>query len=130
MMAIWGAPLDDARNAEHAIQCDLEMADMLEAFRKELDADADVDLGIGIHSGPAVVGLIGAEQRREYGAIGDTVNLGSHIAALANGIARILVSEQAMRLCPEAFDFVPRGLYKVKSRSSEIALYEPKRKTA
>ncbi|HXF18539.1 MAG TPA: CHASE2 domain-containing protein [Burkholderiales bacterium] len=130
MMAIWGAPLDDARNAEHAIQCALEMADMLDVFRKELDADADFDLGIGIHSGPAVVGLIGSEQRREYAAIGDTVILGSQIAGLTNGIARILVSEQAMRLCPDAFSFVPRGLYKIKGTSPELALYEPNRKTA
>ena len=131
IMAIWGAPLDDAKNAEHAIQCALEMADTLEAFRKDLDdPNADFDVGIGIHSGPAVVGLIGSEQRREYTAIGDTVNLASRVEGLTKGVARILVSEDTMRLCPDAFDFVPRGLYKVKGRTQEVALYEPKRKTA
>jgi adenylate cyclase len=131
IMAIWGAPLDDARNAEHAILCALEMADALEAFRKELAGpDADFDVGIGIHSGPAVVGLIGSEQRREYTAIGDTVNLASRIEGLTKGVARILVSEDTMRMCPDAFDFVSHGLYKVKGRSQEVALYEPKRKAA
>ena len=131
IMAIWGAPLDDAKNAEHAIQCALEMADTLEAFRNDLaDPHADFDVGIGIHSGPAVVGLIGSEQRREYTAIGDTVNLASRIEGLTKGVARILVSEDTMRLCPDAFDFVPRGLYKVKGRTQEVALYEPKRKAA
>ena len=131
IMAIWGAPLDDAKHAEHAIQCALEMADTLDAFRKELDDhDADFDVGIGIHSGPAVVGLIGSEQRREYTAIGDTVNLASRIEGLTKGVARILVSEDTMRLCPDAFDFVPRGLYKVKGRTQEVALFEPKRKSA
>jgi adenylate cyclase len=129
IMAIWGAPLDDAKNAEHAIQCALEMADTLETFRKDLaDPNADFDVGIGIHSGPAVVGLIGSEQRREYTAIGDTVNLASRIEGLTKSVARILVSEDTMRLCPDAFDFVPRGLYKVKGRTQEVALYEPKRK--
>jgi adenylate cyclase len=131
IMAIWGAPLDDAKHAEHAIQCALEMADTLDAFRKDLDdSDADFDVGIGIHSGPAVVGLIGSEQRREYTAIGDTVNLASRIEGLTKGVARILVSEDTMRLCPDAFDFVPRGLYKVKGRTQEVALFEPKRKAA
>jgi adenylate cyclase len=131
IMAIWGAPLDDAKNAEHAIQCALEMADTLDAFRKDLaDPNADFDVGIGIHSGPAVVGLIGSEQRREYTAIGDTVNLASRVEGLTKGVARILVSEDTMRLCPDAFDFVPRGLYKVKGRTQEVALFEPKRKSA
>ncbi len=131
IMAIWGAPLDDANHAEHAIQCALEMADTLDAFRKDLaDPDADFDVGIGIHSGPAVVGLIGSEQRREYTAIGDTVNLASRVEGLTKGVARILVSEDTMRLCPDAFDFVPRGLYKVKGRTQDVALFEPKRKSA
>ncbi|MEO8007391.1 MAG: adenylate/guanylate cyclase domain-containing protein [Betaproteobacteria bacterium] len=131
IMAIWGAPLDDAKNAEHAIQCALEMSDTLAALHKDLaNPNADFDVGIGIHSGPAVVGLIGSEQRREYAAIGDTVNLASRIEGLTKGVARILVSEDTMRLCPGAFDFVPRGLYKVKGRTQDVALYEPKRKTA
>ncbi|HEX4985246.1 MAG TPA: adenylate/guanylate cyclase domain-containing protein [Burkholderiales bacterium] len=131
IMAIWGAPLDDPQQAEHAIGCALEMADTLEAFRRELaDPNADFDVGIGIHSGPAVVGLIGSEQRREYTAIGDTVNVASRIEGLTKGVARILVSEDTMRLCPEAFDFIPRGLYKMKGRTQEIQLFEPRRKTA
>lgn len=128
IMAIWGAPLDDARHAEHAVGCALDMADELEAFKKELGAAGeDFDAGIGIHSGPAVVGLIGSEQRREYTAIGDTVNLASRIETSTKGVARILVSEDTMRLCGEAFDFIPRGLYKMKGRAQEVELFEPKR---
>ncbi len=135
IMAIWGAPLDDAKHAENAIHCALEMADTLQAFKNDLrknvgELSSDFDVGIGIHSGPAVVGLIGSEQRREYTAIGDTVNLASRIEGLTKGVARILVSEETVKLCPDAFDFVPRGLYKVKGRSQDVQLFEPKRKTA
>jgi adenylate cyclase len=129
IMAIWGAPLDNARHAEHAVRCALDMTDALEAFKKELGAAGQgFDVGIGIHSGPAVVGLIGSNQRREYTAIGDTVNLASRIESSTKGVARILVSEDTMRLCGEAFDFIPRGLYKMKGRAQEVELFEPNRK--
>jgi len=131
IMAVWGAPLDDAQHAEHAVRCALEMSQTLEAFKRELgeEAGALFDVGIGVHSGQAVVGLIGSEQRREYTAVGDTVNVASRIEGLTKGVSRILVSEQTRQRCEQVFDFVPHGLYKVKGRAQEIALFEPRHKT-
>ena len=131
IMALWGAPLDDAQHARHAVGCALDMADTLQAFKRELGAaDESFDVGIGIHSGPAVVGLIGSDRRREYTAIGDTVNLASRIEGLTKGAKRrILVSRDTMLACREAFDFVPAGSYKVKGRAQEVELFEPRRKT-
>ncbi len=129
IMACWGAPIDDADQAQHAVAAALEMASALETFRAELGASgADFDVGIGIHSGPAVVGLIGSEARREYTAIGDTVNLASRIEGLTKGVARILVSEDTARKCRGAFDFTGRGHYKVKGRTAEVQLFEPREK--
>ncbi|MGH8629524.1 MAG: adenylate/guanylate cyclase domain-containing protein, partial [Burkholderiales bacterium] len=129
IMAVWGAPLDDPKHAENAVRCALEMSDALDAFKRELGRmGKDFDAGIGINSGPAVVGLIGSEQRREYTSIGDTVNLASRIEGLTKGVARILVSEDTRMLCTEAFDFEPRGLYKVRGRAREVALFEPRRR--
>ena len=131
IMALWGAPLDDAQHARHAVGCALDMADTLQAFKRELGAaDESFDVGIGIHSGPAVVGLIGSDRRREYTAIGDTVNLASRIEGLTKDAKRrILVSRDTMLACREAFDFVPAGSYKVKGRAQEVELFEPRRKT-
>ena len=130
IMAVWGAPLDDPKHAENAVRCALEMSDALDAFRRELGTlGRDFDAGIGINSGLAVVGLIGSQQRREYTSIGDTVNLASRIEGLTKGVARILVSEDTRALCGDAFDFEPRGLYKVKGRAREVALFEPRRKS-
>ncbi|HEY5897724.1 MAG TPA: adenylate/guanylate cyclase domain-containing protein [Burkholderiales bacterium] len=132
IMALWGAPLDDADHARHAVACALEMADTLQAFKRELGAaDTGFDVGIGIHTGPAVVGLIGSERRREYTAIGDTVNLASRIEGLTKDAKRrILVSRETMSRCGEdsGFDFVPAGSYKVKGRAQEVELFEPLRK--
>lgn len=131
IMACWGAPIDDPDHAQHAVAAAIEMADTLQAFKRELgEADADFDVGIGIHSGPAVVGLIGSDARREYTAIGDTVNLASRIEGLTKGVARILVSEETMRRCGNAFGFADRGSFPVKGRAQGVRLFEPSRKTS
>lgn len=126
IMAFWGAPLDDAEHALHAVQAAQEMAEVLQQFKRELgDLEADFDVGIGLHSGPAVVGLIGSEQRKEYTAIGDTVNLASRIEGLTKGISRILVSRETMLLCRDKLDFQALGSYKVKGREQEVELFAP-----
>ena len=129
IMAFWGAPLDDDQHARHAVAAALEMAEVLQHFKREIGAEGlAFDVGIGIHSGPAVVGLIGSEQRREYTAIGDTVNLASRIEGLTKGVSRILVSRETMELCGDAFDFRPHGSYKVKGRGREVELFAPANK--
>ena len=127
IMAFWGAPLEDPDHAQHAVACALDMADTLLAFRAELGGDFDV--GIGVHSGPAVVGLIGSEKRREYTAIGDTVNLASRIEGLTKEAGRrILVSRETMQRCAGAFDFVSCGNFQAKGRAQAVELFEPRRK--
>jgi adenylate cyclase len=131
IMAMWGAPLDDPGHARHAVACALDMADTLQTFKRELGAEhTDFDVGIGLHSGPAVVGLMGSQTRRiEYTAIGDTVNLASRIEGLTKDAQRrILVSRDTMEQCADAFDFEHAGSYKVKGRAQEVELFEPRRK--
>jgi adenylate cyclase len=130
IMALWGAPLDDPQHARHAVACALDMADALLAFRAELgEAGAGFDVGIGLHSGPAVVGLIGSETRREFTSIGDTVNLASRIEGLTKEAGRrILVSRETMERCGGAFDFVSCGTFQAKGRAQPVELFEPRRK--
>ena len=147
MMALWGAPLDDPRHAEHAVACALDMHDALVAFRRELPPElASFDIGIGIHSGTAIVGLIGPDSRPEYTAVGDTVNVASRIEGLTATLARpavadganaeddenrcrILVSEETRRRAADApIDFVFSGRVKVKGRSEEVDIFQPRRR--
>ncbi len=130
IMALWGAPLDDPQHAKNAVACALDMADTLQEFKRELGAaNLDFDVGIGLHSGPAVVGLIGSDKRREYTAIGDTVNLASRIEGLTKDAKRrILVSRDTMQRCGDSFDFVSCGTFPVKGRAQPVELFEPRRK--
>jgi adenylate cyclase len=132
IMAFWGAPLEDERHAEHAVAAALEMERVLLEFRRELgEAGGEFDVGIGIHTGPAVVGFIGAEQKLDYTAIGDSVNLASRIEGLTKDAhSRILVSRETMAACHNAFAFSSRGSYKVKGRTQEVELFQPGAKSA
>jgi len=130
IMAFWGAPVDDPDQAIHAVEAALQMCDTLEDFRRDLGPEgAAFDVGIGIHTGPAVVGFLGSRNRLDYTAIGDTVNLASRIEGQTKGVARVLVSADTRELCGDAFEFVDRGFYKVKGRTQEVRLLEPRRKT-
>jgi len=122
------APLDDPGHAEHAVAAALEMERVLLAFKRELSGAAgDFDVGIGIHSGSAVVGFIGARQKLDYTAIGDAVNLASRIEGLTKDAhSRILVSRETADACNNAFKFTSRGSYKVKGRTQEVELFEPR----
>jgi len=113
------------------VACALDMADTLQAFKRELGAEhSGFDVGIGIHSGPAVVGLMGSQKRLEYTAIGDTVNLASRIEGLTKDARRrILVSKDTAERCAGAFDFVSCGTFSVKGRTQPVELFEPRRKT-
>jgi adenylate cyclase len=129
IMAFWGAPADDLHHARHAVEAALAMVDTLEQFRRDLgEQGKDFDVGIGIHSGPAVVGFIGSQDRLDYTAIGDTVNLASRIEGATKGKARILVSEDTRRACGDAFDFIDHGEVHVKGREQGVRLYEPVRR--
>lgn len=134
IMAFWGAPTHQANHALLAVAAALEMEQRLEQFRLEAGAlGRDLDIGIGVHSGNAVVGFIGAKNRQDYTAIGDTVNLSSRIEGLTKGVARILVSEDTKALCEQAgencpFEFKDMGSHSVKGRAEAVRLYEPGKK--
>lgn len=129
VMAFWGAPVDDGQQARHAVEAALDMADALMAFKADLGKqDENFDVGIGIHTGPGVVGFIGSHNRLDYTAIGDTVNLASRIEGQTKGVARILVSDDTRAQCSDSFDFTDHGFYKVKGRTQEVRLFEPRRK--
>jgi adenylate cyclase len=128
IMAFWGAPQDNPNQAVDAVNAALEMIDNVERYQRDFD-HPDFDIGIGLHTGPAVVGMVGTSKRYDYTAIGDTVNLASRIEGLTKGRARLLVSAATMQACGDAFDFIPHGDFQVKGRVEPVTLFEPRRKT-
>lgn len=133
VMAFWNAPTESPDHARRAVHAALDMLVALDDFKRELaergEGLGEFDIGIGLHTGPAVVGFLGSDSRMEYTAIGDTVNLGSRIEGTTKGVARVLVSNSTRDACAGAAElrFTHRGQFKVKGREQPVDLYEPER---
>ena len=86
-MAFWGAPLPQEDSIYKAVKTAFDMIERSEALQKELEEKfgRTVSFGVGVHYGPAVVGNIGAPNRMDYTAIGDTVNTAARLEANAPG---------------------------------------------
>jgi adenylate cyclase len=122
MMVLFGAPKDDPY---HAVKTAIEMQSELRCLAEKWKAEGVViRSGVGINSGPAVVGNIGSSRRMDYTAIGDTVNLASRLESATKDLGvGILVSEYTYVALKGTFRFKEMGSIRVKGRTEPIQTY-------
>ena len=125
MMVIFGAPEDDPYQEEHALRTALEMQRELRKLASKWESEGIlIRAGIGINSGPAVVGNIGSSRRMEYTAIGDTVNLASRLESATKELGvPILISEYTYNAVRGSFQMRQMGPVKVRGRSEPVLTY-------
>ena len=97
VMVIFGAPVENPEHPENAVRCAIEIHEKVKDLRVKWVLEKnkpDINIGIGISTGEAFVGNIGAAERFEYSAIGNTVNVASRLESF-NKIYKtsILISE-------------------------------------
>lgn len=105
LMAQWGAPLPDERHALLAVQTCLDMQSRINTLTQQLRAQGEVwfEARLTLHSGPVLVGAVGAEQRLEFTIIGDTVNVTSRLQETAKAMnCDFLISETTRDFLDEA----------------------------
>jgi adenylate cyclase len=128
LMAFWGAPLAQPDHADRALQAAINMLGRLDECNAERAKQGlkPFAIGIGIHSGTAVVGNIGHEDRLDYTAIGDTVNTAARLEAATKEVGSVLVFSDRtysellptrQRLCRSAGDVT------VKGKAEPISVY-------
>ncbi len=95
VLAVFGSPDPDDNQWEHAVQAALEMQAAIRALEEgPWKGLPPFRVGIGLHTGPAIHGFIGAAERMEYTVIGNTINVASRYSDAA-GPAEILISPAA-----------------------------------
>ena len=84
LMAFFGAPVPCDDHADRALAAALDMLDELAALNDRWRAAGEpaFDIGIGINSGPVVVGNVGSPERMDYTIMGGEVNLASRLEGL------------------------------------------------
>ena len=124
LMAIFNAPLPQPDHAQRAVRAAWAMRRALEEFHAAQRTDAlPVNYGIGVHTGLAVVGNIGARTRMQnYTAIGDAVNIAQRLQAAA-GAGQILLSDVTQRLTAPLVQARPLEPLLVKGKSLPLQVW-------
>ncbi|PSH67859.1 adenylate/guanylate cyclase domain-containing protein [Phyllobacterium brassicacearum] len=127
IMAFWNAPVDVASHAEKAVHAALAMRETLVRLNANdafgFGPEQKVGIGIGIHTGLACVGNMGAETRFNYSAVGDAVNIAARIESSCKEISfDILVSESTANLLPD-WALLEAGALGLKGKSMRTRLF-------
>jgi adenylate cyclase len=127
IMAVWGAPIPQTDHAARGCRAALGMVARLDGLNQRWRPQARpvLEIGIGLNSGPMVVGNMGSARRLSYTVIGDNVNLGSRLEGLNKLYAtRIIASETTVRAAADSVVARDLDLVRVKGKRLPVRIYE------
>jgi class 3 adenylate cyclase len=124
IMALFGVPAEQNDDAIRAVRAALEIQARVTAYARELKQTKKMDFSarVGLDTGVVVLGEIGGEQRAEYTALGDPVNMAERMERLA-APGTIVVSKHTYRQIRGRFRVEPLGEVKVKGKSRLVSAY-------
>lgn len=125
VMAIFGAPVEQDDHPKRAVRAALQMQKESGKLAEHLleRYGRTVSFGVGINSGPAVVGNIGSHERLDYTAIGDTVNLAARLESNAKP-GQILISKMTYERLKDWFRVTALDPIKVKGKEHLVEIYQ------
>jgi len=128
LMALFGAPLANSDDADHAMKAALEMTDALDDLNAEWQKRGlpVIGVGIGINTGMVIAGNMGSEKRLNYTVIGDGVNLASRLEGLTKTPeyeTRIIVSGATLASAREQYRTRRLGEVAVKGKQKPTEIF-------
>lgn len=100
IMAFFGAPIHYEDHADRALAASLEMLERLKELNKKWEEQGEplFNIGVGINSGPVVVGNVGSPERMDYTIMGGEVNLASRLESMNKEYkTNIILSDRALK---------------------------------
>ena len=128
IMAFWNAPLPTADHAEAGARAALAMIAALPAINATLETTAGhmpvpVRCGIGLATGPCVVGNLGSALRFDYSALGDHVNLASRLEGLTKVYRLDILAAEETQLQSAGLAWLEIDAVVVKGRSATTRIF-------
>ena len=131
IVAFWNAPLDIEDHTRRAVQASLDMRVALAAFNQrqieQLPTDPkavqNVRMGVGLNVGACSVGNMGSEQRFDYSALGDPVNVAARLEALTKSYGVDVLASPSVRDQATSFAWLEVDEVRVKGRTATTKLF-------
>ncbi len=127
VMAFWNAPLDQPDHAVRACRAAVEMLRKLDELKAGWRAKGlpELEIGVGVNTGPMVVGNMGSDVRVDYTVLGDAVNLGSRLEGTNKEYeTRIIISETTWAQAKDAVVSRRLGAVRVKGKRQPVGIFE------
>ncbi len=131
IMAFWNAPVEQDDHALRACRSAWSCQRRLDQIQERLTAmgldagDEGLVMRVGIHTGPAVVGLMGSPRKLNYTAMGDTVNTASRLEGANKPYgSRVMISEATRAAAGSSVLSRRLDLLQVKGKAEPTAVHE------
>ena len=126
IMAFWGAPIAEPDQANKAVICAIEMQQEMQSFRAEYQQQSKPALfmRVGLNTCEAIVGNMGGEDRFDYTAIGDGVNLAARLEGTNKAYGtELLISQFTRDEASVDREFCWLDEIRVKGKKQSIKVY-------
>jgi len=120
ILVVFGAPIAQADHARRAINTAKAMQAALEELNARQVAPLPLQIRVALHSGLAIAGDIGSQQRLEYTVIGDVVNTAARLQSEVAAPGDIILSRATLERCGMAFPVEAIGPVNLRGRAATI----------
>jgi adenylate cyclase len=126
---VHGAPIQELQDPDHAhaaVRTGLEMIHAVELFNIELEREGKprVGMGLGINTGPTLIGNIGSKDRFGYDVLGDSVSLTARLESQTKNYGQlIIISESTEKRVNDQYFTIPLDCIAVKGKTIGVNIF-------